>query len=351
MNSILNLFISYHEEKVGSADRRFGTGWENLFTEQLAFFFAADLPSASAVARMMLKRDNVEVTGVATQVAFDEGRPDLHLDLAEGTSLYLEHKFDSPLEESQLQRYLSLGPVALISRRNQVVAPEVLKNGYYIRPTDRDYYRWEDVYSALPKGTDAPKGFGELREHFRGYMRELGLAPITIQSEWRRLFDDREDPENQKVQKQFGNLLDPVGYALRERGMKVVGRSHKGKRAIAMPGSKWLHCYVEPAIVRADYLPTSDCQSFDPGYEALIVDMVFDSRQAAESTFNELRPPVKDALGNEWYRVRPHPVSRDRFGVSLATPLVPLLTSEADLPSRLSQGALAAVDALISAAR
>jgi len=352
VNSALNLFISYHEKVVGSAERRFGTGWENLFTEQLAFFFAADLPSASAVARLLLKREDVEVTGVATQVSFDEGRPDLRLDLAEGFSLYLEHKFDAPLDETQLQRYLARGQVALISRRTQTIASEVLDNADYIRPVGRHYYHWEDVYRALPRRTEAPHGFGELREYFRGYMRELGLAPTTITSEWRRLFGDREIPENQQVQKQFGRLLDPVKAALSERGLRVQDRSHKGKQAYARSGAKWLHLYVEPALVRADYLVPSDSERFDvAGYEALVVELVFDRGDVAESTFNALPKLFKDPQGYEWCRIRPHPINRNRFAVSLGTPLVPLLSNEADLSSRLSQSALAAVKVLIDAAQ
>ena len=78
---------------------------------------------------------------------------------------------------------------------------------------------------------EAPPGFGALREYFRAYMRELGFAPSTLGSEWHRLFEDRTVPENQKVQKEFGRLLDGVKSALSERGYRVQDVSHKGKQA------------------------------------------------------------------------------------------------------------------------
>ena len=50
----MNLFIELHETKFGTSERRFGTGWENLFTEQLAFFLNADLPAATDLAHLYL---------------------------------------------------------------------------------------------------------------------------------------------------------------------------------------------------------------------------------------------------------------------------------------------------------
>lgn len=63
----MNLFIELHEARFGTAERRFGTGWENLFTEQLAFFLAADLGAATGLARLFLKRKETAVVGVIAQ--------------------------------------------------------------------------------------------------------------------------------------------------------------------------------------------------------------------------------------------------------------------------------------------
>jgi hypothetical protein len=71
---------------------------------------------------------------------------------------------------------------------------------------------------------------------FRGYIRELGLAPTALTSEWRRLFEDKTDEVSQPVQKDFGRLLDPVKSALRDRGLRVDDVSQKGKQAYA-PGA------------------------------------------------------------------------------------------------------------------
>ena len=83
-------------------------------------------------------------------------------------------------------------------------------------------------------------------------MRELGLAPTNLPSEWRRLFEDRTDEENKRAQKDFGRLLDPVKSALRDRGLRVSDAAYKGKYADAPPGAWWRHLFVLPSRVRAD---------------------------------------------------------------------------------------------------
>jgi hypothetical protein len=243
----VNLFIELHEAKFGTAERRFGTGWENLFTEQLAFFLTADLGAATSLARLFLRGKEIAVVGVITQPSVTHGKPDLRFEFEGGTCLHVEHKFDAPLGHQQLPGYLCEGQVVLVSRCGQAIPSEVLDCADYLRPSDRHHFNWVDVYEAIPPGTQAPEGFGALRDHFRGYMRELGLAPINITSEWRGLFEDRTDEENQRLQKDFGRLLDPVKSALRDRGLRVGDVAHKGKQAYAPPGVWWRHLFVLPA--------------------------------------------------------------------------------------------------------
>jgi hypothetical protein len=348
---VANIFIELHEARFGNGDRRFGSGWENLFTEQLAFFLASDLPAATALARTFMGGADVTVEGISTQVVTPDGIPDLHLDLVGGTCLYVENKFDAPLGPSQLERYLRSGRVALVSRCNQSVSADVLQRADYCRPNDRDYFQWRDVYNALLGAEAAAAGFGGLREHFKGYMRELGLAPSALTSEWRRLFDDRTDASNQSVQKDFGRLLDPVRSQLRSRGLRVQDVSHKGKQAYSPAGSVWRHLYVKPGLVRADYLEAVDCAPFEPGYEGLIVEFVFDlSCLDTVRHIHELVSSDRQNLSeHRWYVVRPRPIGSDRIRFSLASPLVPYLQDRRDISHSLSDAALWALERLLSA--
>lgn len=347
----MNLFIELHESRFGSAERRFGTGWENLFTEQFAFFLAADLVAATHLVRLFLDGKEETVVGVSTQARLDLGRPDLRVELGSGACVHVEHKFDAPLGPGQLQKYLREGPVALVSRCAQTVPTEVLASGDYLRPSDRHYFNWADVYNALPSGSAAPDGFGALREHFRGYMRELGLAPTFLPSEWRRLFEDRTDPANQEVQKDFGRLLDAVKAALKDQGLRVTDVSHMGKQASAPAGAWWRHLYVKPSLVRADYLRDRDVHAFDPGFEGLVVELVCDASKAqqANTAYATVQDGFEDSRGRRWFAVKPRPiVGAGRIRIALATPLVPLLKSQ-QLASTMNTSALETLDWLLKA--
>jgi hypothetical protein len=351
VSRVTNIFIELHEARFGNADRRFGSGWENLFTEQLAFFLASDLPAATTLARTLTGGADVTVEGISTQIEVTKGIPDLRLEFVGGTCLYVENKFDAPLGPAQLERYLALGRVALISQSNQSVPADVLRSPSYLRPRDRDYFNWRDVYEALLRAEAAPKGFGGLREHFKGYMRELGLAPSALTSEWRRLFEERTDAENQIVQKDFGRLLDPVKAQLRSRGFRVQDVSHKGKQAYSPSGSLWRHLYVKPDRVRADLLEAVDCAPFEPGYEGLVVELVFDS--SCSATVQKIHEAVlyerQYLAEHNWYVTRPRSIGSDRVRLSLAAPLVPYLREGTDISRSLTESALWALERLLNA--
>jgi hypothetical protein len=285
------------------------------------------------------------------QVVAADGIPALRLEFAGGACLYIENKFDALLGPKQLDRYLDLGRVALISRRNQSVPADVLRCPNYLRPSDRDYFHWRDVYNALLRAETAPKGFGGLREHFKGYKRELGLAPSALTSEWRRLFEEGTDARNQIVQKDFGRLLDPVRAQLRARGFKVQDVSHKGKQAYSSAGSLWRHLYVKPDRVRADLLEAVDCAPFEPGNEGLVVEFVFDSsRSATVEKIPEKLLYEKQHLGeHNWYVMSPRSIGSDRTRLSLAAPLVPYLREGTDISRSLTESALWALERLLNA--
>lgn len=70
-----NLFIRLHECRVGDDEDRFGTGWENLFTEQFAFYLACDPAAARDLAAALLGEDPGEVAEVTLQPSTEDGKP------------------------------------------------------------------------------------------------------------------------------------------------------------------------------------------------------------------------------------------------------------------------------------
>lgn len=347
-----NLFIDLHECRVGDEDRRFGTGWEDLFTDQLAFYLACDPAAAAAVAAALLGEEEAEVTSVEAQPSGDDGRPDLALRRPEGPDLLVEHKFDAPLHGGQLRRYLRRGVVALVSRRNLTVSDEVARDENYLRPSRGEHFRWEQVFDALPLPGDPPEAHETLRETFRSYMRELGLAPSGLGDQWRRLFEDRTVEENQRVQKEFGRWLNGVATHLREEWeLEVQDVSHKGKQAWAPPEEPWNHLYVYPRRLPSETVPGPLRGRYEPGYEALAVEVVFEEKDvdAAEALLGRLPGGFEDPDGIAWDRIGQSPISRARVRVTVATPLPPLLEAGGDREreEQVHRGAVAAVDRVL----
>lgn len=272
-----NLFIELHECRVGEDGRRFGSGWEDLFTDQLAFFLSCDLAAASALAAMLLGDGAARVADVEVQPSTEDGRPDLALNLDDERTLFVENKVDAALQPQQLERYLEHGLVALVSRRTLSVREPTLEHMGYLQPRRGEHWTWEDVFRALPLPEEAPAGHGALREAFRSYMRELGFAPTNLSEKWRRLFDDRTEKENRRVQKEFGRLLNAAKSLLRRAyGFRVTDVSHKGKMAYAPEHASWQHLYVHPVRLRSETVPGEVRAVFEPGYEALTVEVVYD---------------------------------------------------------------------------
>lgn len=328
-----NLFIELHECKIGNDADRFGSGWEDLLTAQLAFYLRCDYAAAKTVASALLE-EQVEVVDVTLQPSTRDGQPDLAFRLSDGRDLFLEHKIDSLLQPNQLRRYLNHGIVALISRRNITVPGVVLNHDDYIRPQDRPHFSWEDIFRALPAPDDPPTGHGQLRELFRSYMRELGLAPSNLPKHWKKLFEDRTEPENRRIQKEFGRLLNGVKLNLRQKfGLSVSDVSHKGMMAFAPNRTAWEHLYVYPRRLPAETVPRNMRERFEPGYESLAIEVVYDENKSEE--VNELLTglPVSfmDSMGHRWHRIGKSPISQNRIRVTVASPLPPFLAKDAAL--------------------
>jgi len=182
---VRNLFIELHECRGGDDQNRFGTGWEDLFTDQLAFYLACDGVAANAVAATLMGGMAVSVKEVMLQAATEDGQPDLCFQFTDGRRLMVENKIDAGLQPRQLERYLKHGLVALVSKRSMAVSTECLSHEGYMRPEPREHFFREDIFRALPDPDEADPGLALLRRAFRSYMRELGFAPSNLAEKWR----------------------------------------------------------------------------------------------------------------------------------------------------------------------
>lgn len=345
-----NLFSRLHECRIGDEESRFGSGWEDLFTEQFGFYLSCDLSAASSLAAVLLNEPTASVAEVETWRSFESGSPDMVVKLDNGTLLLLEHKVEASLQPRQLERYLQHGLVALVSRGNINVPRPVLEHEDYLQPTRREHYSWEDVFRALPSPQDPPPSHEALREAFRSYMRELGFAPSDLTSKWRRLFRNRLENENRRVQEEFGRFLNGVKAYLREGyGLKVQDVSYKGKQGYSPSGEIWRHLYVNPRRLQAEEVPKAVRPRFEPGYEALTVDVVYDEEQDEEARelLGRLPSSYKDSSGHQWHRISTLPISRDRLRVTVATPLALFFEDEDGLGERLDMASREAVDVVL----
>lgn len=91
------LFIDLHECRVGEARRQFDSGWENLLTEQLAFYLTCDLRAADGLAGTLLEDETTSVTEVTLQPSIENCTSELALELESGGRLLLEHKVDAEI--------------------------------------------------------------------------------------------------------------------------------------------------------------------------------------------------------------------------------------------------------------
>lgn len=345
-----NLFSRLHECRIGDEESRFGSGWEDLFTEQFGFYLSCDLSAAHSLAGALLDEPAATVSEVETWRSFESDSPDMVLGLEDGRLLLLEHKVEASLQPRQLERYLQHGLVALVSRGNLNAPRAALEHDDYLQPTRGEHYSWEDVFRALPSPEDPPSSQRALREAFRSYMRELGFAPSNLTSKWRRLFRDRTEEENRRVQEEFGRLLNGVKAYLREGyDLEVQDVSYKGKQGYAPAGTTWRHLYVNPRRLQAEEVPKAVRSQFGPGYEALTVDVVFDEEQDEEARelADRLPSSYEDSSGHRWHRIGILPISQHRLRVTVATPLSPFFEDEDGLGERLDTASRETVDLVL----
>ncbi len=123
----------------------------------------------------------------------EKNRPDFLLSCNE-FDIRCEHKLDSDLGNSQLERYLKLPDhrpghqthVVLITNRSLEVSPGAIGHARFLRPSDssRHYFHWEDFYPVIAAQHD------RLSQDFARFMRHLGMAPFRLPGDWADLRKD-----------------------------------------------------------------------------------------------------------------------------------------------------------------
>lgn len=163
-----------------------------------------------------------------------ENRPDFLLRCVE-FDILCEHKLDSDLGNSQLERYLKLPKtrstyLALISGRNHDITDEVVGSVSYLRPQTSTalHFYWEDFYPAISLHRE------RLVQDFLLYMRDLGMSPSPLPHEWEDLF--RSD----KVAESFYELTRDMRYYFESIGGKCKADPSRRGFQIKFP-TDWIH--------------------------------------------------------------------------------------------------------------
>jgi hypothetical protein len=120
---------------------------------------------------------------ISTQVKFDKGRsiPDLVIRNANAWTLCIEIKLWADEGEGQIRKYLGLGVFNALSfitaaSVGYTIEKCVLDDPVYRKPTGRDHFVWEDVYSIVEKAAKTP-GSHPVVLAMLGLFDELCLAP------------------------------------------------------------------------------------------------------------------------------------------------------------------------------
>lgn len=344
-----NIFRYYHERLRRTLDDAQGALPENPLTEAVAFYLSCDREALRDFCKEIVGVQQLEPVAVNTQVPVIGGTVDLVIDFGGKTQLLLEHKLDAPLGRRQVEKYLdSLGAdggwLALISRRHQSISAAVLNHTSYRRPRSHDHFSWRDLYSVVPKSTDSP--LDQLREHFRQYLDSLGFGPSPIG--WEGLFLERTEPRNQKVQRQFGDLLSSAKAFFNRSGFKVGATSHKGFTARPRTRRPYLHLVVWPGMPRASEL-SPDQARLCRGH-VLVVGIVYDGGKASSHArrMNEAfpNPSFRDTNGFHWVAVPPRQIGSNRTRLEFVTNLDPFLADPDLIELRIASSVEAVVEEL-----
>lgn len=167
-------------------------------------------------------------------------RPDCLL-RTEDFDILCEHKLNSPLGKSQLERYLSLvNPrpcyLALISNQLLDVPSSVLQSPRYLRPKEsgnRPHFLWRDLHPLVKQLRSI------LGRQFKDYMDSLGMNPWS----WGAFGDPFVDKQAADT---FRRLYDPIVARLRADRVITVRRNNSLGLQIRYPIPEVPLFYVAP---------------------------------------------------------------------------------------------------------
>jgi regulator of RNase E activity RraB len=192
-------------------------GSEDRFTTSLAYLIERIPELGQALVDFLLDSSGHGsdrfIEGVDHPALSLADRPDFML-VCEGCNILLEHKLESTLGDTQLERYLELAHkqekptfLALISNRRLPVVEAVRLDPTYLKPTDSvlPHFVWSEVHSLVQKRKES------IAAEFLQYMDSLWMRPWKLER-WGTLF---EDQDSNCV---FIEQLERVGEYFRQMG-------------------------------------------------------------------------------------------------------------------------------------
>ncbi|HXM36532.1 MAG TPA: hypothetical protein VN920_15160, partial [Pyrinomonadaceae bacterium] len=351
-----NLFLRHHAAFAKDDEDSVGSGWENEFTEILAFYLSCDSEACGSLCQTILGSDYDTPIGVSTQHSSQHGIPDVAIQLLSGRLLFIENKIDAPLGELQLERYLKIcdeagnpGFVALFAKKNHRVVQEVVASPFYKHPASRDHYRWVDLYNIIPAAGDDQLGVAALRGAYREYLRFLGFAPTNLTGKWPLLFENRLEPSNREVQVEFGNRLEGVDRYLRDLGFRVTKVSYMGLQARPIAPSPYLFLDVYPARAATSFVRPEEARLVDG--PALVVAIVYDMPEPPEDAahlIDAFQNPFIDSQGRQWCATGPRQFSSGhRTKIEFVSSLQWFLEDDLEMAIRLERSCKSVVSRIL----
>ncbi len=357
-----NFFKYAHEAKYGTKEEdgsprnRVGSGWENFFTEAVAFFLQADRHALEKVCRELLGNRPEVPERVETQVGADDGTADIAISFKSGRQCFIESKIDAPLGPGQPGKYLGGscdddGPfVALFSRRHHKVPSAVLECAHFLKPANGgNHFLWRHLYDWI-RHEPSTMGNVRLRRYFCNYMEwlRLGWSPGN---RWALLFEDRRIDENAQVRDAFAERLAGVWGILEKLDYSVTKADRYAlvARPLASTPRPFKHIVVKPSQTRKEYLE-EPLERF-VGAAVLSVSLVYENTsympKHAEELFAEFGGQAFGAY--QWVRVNPYKMTNDRWRLEFAANLEPFLSADPhEMAARLSAGCNEILDRLSS---
>jgi len=349
-------YFQYIHNKLVSDDPEdmIGSGYEEIFTRQFAFFLNSDRLAANTIVDSIVPEQSVKVQEIECEKSAGSGRIDIEIILDNGKTLLLENKVDSKLGKNQLQKYLNDDTIylAVCSHTNLSIDDQVKNDERYCYPTDphQPYYYWSNIYSLIKDAPSPPEEFQKFRIYFLNYMRSLAMAPTDLPETWRKLFKDRTVEENRRVKKDFGKCLEPAMEYFRDRGHVINTASHKTK--VIQPVNEdapWRRIRLGPSILEPGQIESDDFEIIENMREVLEIKVT--SYKNPDEDFLELYEHIpsirEDPTGETWRRLEIAPHSRKKKKFGMARKLKPLVSERKQLPAKLEEAIIPTLEIIL----